>query len=50
MYSFSVENNIIKDGGKILPEDGLLSHLTSIAIKKELIIFGDVDGDFFLFE
>ncbi len=44
MYSFTVENNTIKDGGKVLPEDGLLSHLTSLAIKKDLIIFGDVDG------
>ena len=45
MYSFSVEQNIIKDGGKVLPEDGLLSNVTSIAIKRDLIVFGDVDGN-----
>ncbi len=45
MYSFTVEQNTIKDGGKVLPEDGLLSHLVSIAIKKDFIIFGDMDGN-----
>ena len=45
MYSFSVENNFIKDGSKILPDEGLLNNLTSIAIKKDLIIFGDLDGN-----
>lgn len=44
MYSFSVENNIIKDGGKVLPEDGLLTHIAAVAIKKDLIVFGDMDG------
>ena len=46
MYSFSVENNIIKDGGKVLPEDGLLAHITAVAIKKDLIVFADMDGNF----
>jgi hypothetical protein len=47
MYSFTIESNHIKDGSssKILPQDGLISNVTSMAIKKDLIIFGDMEGN-----
>lgn len=47
MYSFTIELNHIKDGSssKILPQDGLITNVTSMAIKKDLIIFGDMEGN-----
>lgn len=46
MYSFTVESNSIKDGGKLLPDDPSLHvNLNTIAIKKDLILFGDQDGN-----
>lgn len=45
MYSFSVELNHIKDGAVSLPEDGILVNLSCLAIKKDLIMFGDIDGN-----
>jgi hypothetical protein len=44
MYSFTLEGNIIKEGAKILPDDGLLSAVTCATIKKDLILYGDSDG------
>ena len=44
MYSFCVEANAIKDGGKLLPDEAFSMNYTNMALKKELIIFGDVDG------
>lgn len=45
MYSFCVESNHIKDGPIVLPDDGELSSISSIDLKKDFIIFGDLDGN-----
>ena len=45
MYSFCVENSTIKEGGKLLPEEGLLNNLSSLAVKKDVVIFGDTEGN-----
>jgi hypothetical protein len=46
MYSFTVEANSIKDGGKLLPDDPSLHvNLNTMAIKKDLILLGDIDGN-----
>ncbi len=46
LYSFTVEANSIRDGGKLLPDDpGLHANLNTIAMKKYLILFGDQDGN-----
>lgn len=45
MYSFCVESNHIKDGPIVLPEDGALSNISSIDLKKDFIIFGDLEGN-----
>ena len=46
MYSFSVEANTIKDGGK-LPDDVSMpvNNFNSLAIKKDYILFGDIEGN-----
>ncbi|CAF0779231.1 unnamed protein product [Brachionus calyciflorus] len=44
MYSFSVECNHIKDGAIQLPEDGYLVNITCVDLKKDLVLFGDMDG------
>ena len=46
LYSFTVEANSIRDGGKLLPDDPSLHvNLNTIAMKKYLILFGDQDGN-----
>lgn len=45
MYSFSVEMNHIKDGAILLPEDGVLVNITCLALKKDLVLFGDSEGN-----
>ena len=46
MYSFTVDANCIKDGGKLLPDDPSLHvNLNTMAIKKDLVLFGDIDGN-----
>ncbi|GLH00339.1 Uncharacterized protein GBIM_06748 [Gryllus bimaculatus] len=43
LYHFSVEGNIVRDGIKIPPENGV-GTVTSIAFKNDQIVQGDVDG------
>ncbi|XP_067012842.2 WD repeat-containing protein 11 [Anabrus simplex] len=43
LYHFSVEGNIIRDGIKIPPENGV-GTVTCIAFKNDQIVQGDVDG------
>ncbi|RMZ97372.1 WD repeat-containing 11, partial [Brachionus plicatilis] len=45
MYSFCVETNHIKDGAIVLPEDGELMNVSSIDLKKDFIVCGDLDGN-----
>lgn len=45
MYSFSIENGTIKDNGKFLPDEGSLNNITCLAIKKNIVVFGDSDGN-----
>ncbi len=45
MYSFSVESNYIKDAAIPLPEDGLVNNVTCISMKKDYVVFGDMDGN-----
>lgn len=45
MYSFSVESNHIKDASVPLPEDGLISSVTCMCLKKDYIMYGDQEGN-----
>ena len=45
IYNFKIEANQIREGGKHLPYDGLISpSVTAMAMKKSLCVFGDADG------
>lgn len=50
MYSFYVEGHTIKDGSKVLLEDGSLSNIISLALKNDYIVFGDEYGNLSIWE
>ena len=50
MYSFYVEGHMIKDGSKVLLEDGSLTNIISMALKNDYIVFGDEYGSLNIWE
>ena len=50
MYSFFVERHTIKDGSRVLLEDGSLSNIISMALKNDYIVFGDEYGSLNIWE